>query len=86
MPGSDRYRKREESVSYTHLDVYKRQEYTQAAMVAACLAITGELKKRGLHPDMTAGLSLGEYCAIAAAGGMCDMDAVRTCLLYTSSR
>ena len=47
-------------------------------MVAACLAITGELKKRGLHPDMTAGLSLGEYCAIAAAGGMSDMDAVRT--------
>lgn len=55
-----------------------KTEYTQAAMVAACLAITGELKKRGLHPDMTAGLSLGEYCAIAAAGGMCDMDAVRT--------
>ena len=27
---------------------------------------------------MTAGLSLGEYCAIAAAGSMSDMDAVRT--------
>lgn len=59
-------------------DLLDKTEYTQAAMVAACLAITGELKKRGLHPDMTAGLSLGEYCAIAAAGGMCDMDAVRT--------
>lgn len=59
-------------------DLLDKTEYTQAAMVVACLAITGELKKRGLHPDMTAGLSLGEYCAIAAAGGMCDMDAVRT--------
>lgn len=59
-------------------DLLDKTEYTQAAMVAACLAITGELKKRGLNPDMTAGLSLGEYCAIAAAGGMSDMDAVRT--------
>lgn len=59
-------------------DLLDKTEYTQAAMVAACLAITGELKKKGLHPDMTAGLSLGEYCAIAAAGGMSDMDAVRT--------
>lgn len=59
-------------------DLLDKTEYTQAAMVAACLAITGELKKRGFHPDMTAGLSLGEYCAIAAAGGMSDMDAVRT--------
>lgn len=59
-------------------DLLDKTEYTQTAMVAACLAITGELKKRGLHPDMTAGLSLGEYCAIAAAGGMSDMDAVRT--------
>lgn len=59
-------------------DLLDKTEYTQAAMVVACLAITGELEKRGLHPDMTAGLSLGEYCAIAAAGGMCDMDAVRT--------
>ena len=59
-------------------DLLDKTEYTQAAMVAACLAITGELKKKGLHPDMTAGLSLGEYCAIAAAGGMSDMDAVCT--------
>ena len=55
-----------------------KTEYTQAAMVTACLAITRELEKRGLYPEMTAGLSLGEYCAIAAAGSMSDMDAVRT--------
>lgn len=58
-------------------DLLDKTEYTQAAMVTACLAITRELEKRGLHPDMTAGLSLGEYCAIAAAGGMRNMDAVR---------
>lgn len=55
-----------------------KTEYTQAAMVTACLAITREVEKRGLYPEMTAGLSLGEYCAIAAAGSMSDMDAVRT--------
>lgn len=58
-------------------DLLDKTEYTQAAMVTACLAITRELEKRGLRPDMTAGLSLGEYCAIAAAGGMRNMDAVR---------
>ena len=52
-------------------------EYTQAALVTTCLAMTRVVKERGLRPDMTAGLSLGEYCAIAAAGGMDDMDAIR---------
>ena len=59
-------------------DLLDKTEYTQVAMVTACLAITRELEKRGLYPEMTAGLSLGEYCAIAAAGSMSDMDAVRT--------
>lgn len=52
-------------------------EYTQAAMVTTCLAMTKELEAAGIHPDMTAGLSLGEYAAIAVAGGMSDMDAIR---------
>lgn len=52
-------------------------EYTQAAMVTTCLAITRVLREKGLLPDMTAGLSLGEYCAIAAAGGMEELDAIR---------
>lgn len=52
-------------------------EYTQAAMVTTCLAITRVLKERRIEPDMTAGLSLGEYCAIAAAGGMEELDAIR---------
>lgn len=52
-------------------------EYTQAALVTTCLAMTRVVKERGIRPDITAGLSLGEYSAIAAAGGMDDLDAVR---------
>ncbi|MEE1086935.1 MAG: ACP S-malonyltransferase [Schaedlerella sp.] len=52
-------------------------EYTQAAMVTTCLAMTKIVKERGLKPDVTAGLSLGEYCAISAAGGMKEEDAIR---------
>ena len=59
-------------------DRLDKTEYTQAAMVTACLAMTREVETKGLKPDMTAGLSLGEYCAIAVAGGMSDMDAIRT--------
>lgn len=52
-------------------------EYTQAALVTTCLAMTAVLKEQGIRPDITAGLSLGEYAAIAAAGGMDPMDAIR---------
>ena len=35
-------------------------------------------EEMGLHPDVTAVLSLGEYCAIEAAGGMDLKDAITT--------
>ena len=57
-------------------DQLDQTEYTQAAMVTACLAMTAEIEKRGLTPDVTAGLSLGEYCAISVAGGMQAKDAI----------
>lgn len=53
-------------------------EYTQAALVTTCLAMEQVMEEKGLHPDVTAGLSLGEYCAIASAGGMTVKDAVTT--------
>lgn len=53
-------------------------EYTQAALVTTCLAMSAVVKECGLLPDVTAGLSLGEYCAIEAAGGMSVKDAVTT--------
>lgn len=52
--------------------------YTQACLVTTCLAMTAELRKKGIEPDVTAGLSLGEYAAIATAGGMSNEDAITT--------
>lgn len=54
-----------------------RTEFTQPAMVTTCLAMTRVLKEQGIGPDMTAGLSLGEYAAIAAAGAFEELDAIR---------
>lgn len=51
-------------------------EYTQPAMVTTCLAMTRVLKDQGIRPDVTAGLSLGEYAAIAAAGAFEELDAI----------
>ena len=53
-------------------------EYTQAALVTTCLAMTKVVREKGIHPDVTAGLSLGEYCAIAEAKAMSEEDAIRT--------
>ena len=53
-------------------------EYTQAALVTTCLAMEKVVEEYGLCPDVTAGLSLGEYCAIAVSGGMSVQDAITT--------
>lgn len=58
----------------TRLD---QTEYTQAALVTTYLAMCRELESRGVKPDITAGLSLGEYAAIAVAGAMSNLDAIR---------
>ena len=59
-------------------DKLDQTEYTQAALVTVCLAMEHVLRERGLKADVTAGLSLGEYCAIASAGGMTAEDAITT--------
>lgn len=51
-------------------------EYTQIAMVTVEIAILKALQNRGIHPDVAAGLSLGEYGAIVAAGAMRESDAL----------
>ena len=61
---------------FTKNDRLDLTEYTQAALVTTYLAMTRELENRGVHADIAAGLSLGEYAAIAAAGAMTDMQAV----------
>ena len=58
-------------------DLLDQTEYTQAAMVTTCLAMTAVLNEQGAKADVTAGLSLGEYCAIAEAGAMDLLDAIR---------
>lgn len=54
-------------------------EYTQAAMVTTSIAMMRVLEaETGIMPSVSAGLSLGEYCALAAAGAISDEDAIRT--------
>lgn len=57
-------------------DRLDQTQYTQAALVTTCLAMEKVLEAAGVRPDVTAGLSLGEYCAIEAAGAMSVKDAV----------
>ncbi len=48
--------------------VLTRTEYTQPCMVAFATGVTAVLKEMGIVPDVAAGLSLGEYSALQAAG------------------
>ena len=43
-------------------------QYTQPCMVAFATGVTTALYERGIRPEMAAGLSLGEYSALSAAG------------------
>lgn len=43
-------------------------EYTQPAILTTSVAIYSVLKEKGIVPDVVAGLSLGEYTALYAAG------------------
>ncbi len=53
-------------------------EFTQVAMVTTSIAMTKVLEEKGVKPDVSAGLSLGEYCALYAAGIMNKNDAIKT--------
>ena len=44
-------------------------EYTQPALLTVSVAILEVLKGIGIQPDVTAGLSLGEYTALVCSGG-----------------
>lgn len=52
-------------------------EYTQIAMLAAEVAMLKAVEEKGIKPDVTAGLSLGEYGALAAGGVMSPEDVFR---------
>lgn len=65
------------TICFTENEEINNTAYTQPALVTTCLAITKKLNSLGIYPDVTAGLSLGEYAAIAAAGGMSYVDAIK---------
>ena len=57
------------AVSFTDSDgVLNQTEYTQPCMVAFAAGMTAILAGKGIRPDYAAGLSLGEYSALCAAG------------------
>lgn len=54
----------------------RRTEITQPAILTTSMAILAVLRERGLFPDGTAGLSLGEYSALVCAGALTFADAL----------
>ncbi|MDE6220572.1 MAG: ACP S-malonyltransferase [Lachnospiraceae bacterium] len=59
-----------EELCFTENDRINITEYTQIAMLATEVAILKVLESKGVKADITAGLSLGEYGALAAADVM----------------
>ena len=51
-------------------------QYTQPCMVAFAAGVTAVLRENGIAPEYAAGLSLGEYSALHAAGVFTAKDAV----------
>ncbi len=60
---------------FTENDKLNITEYTQICMLAVEAAIYQALIDKGITPDVTAGLSLGEYGALIASGAMTMADA-----------
>lgn len=54
----------------------KKTENTQPAILTTSIAILEVLKSKGITPDVTAGLSLGEYSALVASNAISFSDAV----------
>ena len=59
-----------EALCFEENDKINITEYTQIAMMAAELAMWKAVEEKGYHADVTAGLSLGEYGALAVSGVM----------------
>jgi len=54
----------------------KKTENTQPSILTASIAMLEVLKLRGIEPEVTAGLSLGEYSALVASKAISFVDAV----------
>lgn len=58
------------------IDELSKTSNTQPCMVTVAIIATRLLKENGIVPDYVAGLSLGEYSALNAAGVLTDNDAI----------
>lgn len=65
------------SLCFEDNDKLNITEYTQIAMLTTEIAILRALEARKIHADVAAGLSLGEYGAIVAAGAISEEDAFK---------
>ena len=63
-----------ERICFQENDKINITEYTQIAMLATEVAILKAIEEMGIKADVTAGLSLGEYGALAASGVMSPED------------
>lgn len=59
-----------EGLCFTENEKLNITEYTQIALLTTEIVILKEVLNKGIKPDVCAGLSLGEYAAVAAAGAM----------------
>ena len=59
-------------------ELLDQTQYTQPCMVAFAAGLTAVLRRLGITPSVTAGLSLGEYSALHAAGVLDAQTAVST--------
>ena len=57
-------------------ETLNQTQYTQPCMVAFAAGVTALLKERGIVPQAAAGLSLGEYSALQAAGVFTPREAI----------
>ena len=57
-------------------ETLSQTQYTQPCMVAFAAGVTAVLYEKGIHPTMAAGLSLGEYSALCAAGVLDPVTAI----------
>ncbi len=58
-------------------DELRKTYNTQPAILTMSMACYAVLAEKGIKPDIAAGHSLGEYCALVAAGSLSFADAVR---------
>lgn len=58
-------------------DELVKTEITQPAILTMSIAAYRVLESKGIKPDVTAGLSLGEYCSLVIAGALDFKDAVK---------